>query len=211
MQLNSTKKIFLSILTFFVLLIFARFFTLLSFPDSHVALQKGALAKLEPKSSLTQEFTANHAGLAKIEVLLRTPGIKSENGDRVEAKLMGENCDQTLRAGELEKAFLASENLYEFAFARLPDSLDKNFCLKLTFLPQKDSAKNIQVFTMSEAENQPLSVRPVYVNQYFWQDFAELGQRMSQYKPWFLKDIFLFLLIFGCLFVSIFILLLFIL
>ena len=211
MQLNFTKKTFLLILSFFVLLIFYRFLTLLSFPDSSIALQKGTLAKLEPQNSLTQAFTANRQGLTKIEVLLRTPGIKIENGDTVATKLLDENCEKTLREGSLQKTYLNSDNLYEFAFDRLPDSAQKNFCLKLTFLPQKDSAKNIQLFTMSDGENQPLSVRPVYVNQSFWQNIAELNRRMSQYRPWFLKDIFLSLIVLGFLIISIFILLLFIL
>jgi len=36
-----------------------------------------------------------------------------------------------------------------------------------------------------------LAMRPAYLNHYFWQDIQELNQRISQYKPWFLKHYFL--------------------
>ena len=37
--------------------------------------------------------------------------------------------------------------------------------------------------------NESLSFRPVYRNKTLLADFVELNQRMSQYKPWFLKSV----------------------
>ena len=186
-----------------LLAIFFRFASLLYFPDSAIILQKGALQELTVEKPLTQKFTAQRAGLSQVEILLRTPGIKFENGDKVKAELSDENCEIILRSGALEKSFLNSPNLYLFSFPRLSDSAGKNFCLKLTFLPQKKTAKNIQIFTMGEAENQPLAIRMVYKNSYLWQDLRELNQRISQYHPWFLKNVFLSLIIFGFVIISV--------
>ena len=206
MQKNLSTKIFLLILVSLTVGTFFQFFSLLYFPDSNIVLQKGSLVPLEPEQTLTQKFSINRTGLSKIQLLLRTPGIKFENGDNVQAQLADKNCEKTLRVGLLEKSFLNSDNLYEFNFSRLIDSSEKNFCLTLTFLPQKNTAKNIQLFTMKE--NETLSIRPVYQDTYFWQSFYELNQRMSQYKPWFLKNIFLTLIIFGFLFSSFFVIVL---
>ena len=39
--------------------------------------------------------------------------------------------------------------------------------------------------------DQSLSMRTVYRNATLWQDLGELNDRISQYKPWFLKDFFI--------------------
>ncbi|MFA7209290.1 MAG: hypothetical protein WC120_03305 [Parcubacteria group bacterium] len=187
----SSKKIFLIIVSIITLSIAWRFFDLLSFRDSNIVLQKGLTVKLRPKGSLQQKFVANRDGLTKIEVLLRSPGIKYENGDRMEMKLADANCEENLRTGYLDDSFLNTENLYEFSFDRIPDSQEKEFCLTATFANKKESAKSIQFFTMGDETGQPLSIRPVYKNAHIWQDFSELNQRISQYKPWFLKHYFL--------------------
>lgn len=187
----SPKKIILLFAALMLGIVFWKFSTLLYFPDSNIVLQKGLLVKLQPQETLTQKFVAQKNGLAKIEVLLRSPGIKFEDGDKVETKLADGNCQEILRTGELQSSFLDTKNLHEFRFAPIPDSKGKEFCLIATFLPKKENAKSIQFFTMGEAENQPYSIRPVYKNTSIGQDLNELNQRISQYKPWFLKHYFL--------------------
>jgi hypothetical protein len=190
-KITKIQKVLLVILLIFILAIFWRFFDLLSFPDSSIVLQKGALVKLHKKENLTQNFTANRDGLSKVEVLLRSPGIKFENGDKMKMEILDASCEKNLQEGFLTDAFLNTENLYEFRFDRIDDSQDQEFCLKATFQNQKENAKAIQFFTMGEGENQPLSIRPVYKNESVCQDLSELNQRMSQYKPWFLKHYYL--------------------
>lgn len=187
----SAKKIFLTVLSLLFIVIFWRFAAELSFPEADINLQKGAIIKLQPESSLQQKFTATREGLVKVEFLLRSPGIAFEKNDRVEMELADETCRHSLQKGELRSSFLASDNLYEFNFEKVTDSKNKTFCLIATFKPTKASAKAIQFFTFGEETGQPLSIRPVYKNQNAWQDINELDRRISQYKPWFLKHYFL--------------------
>lgn len=197
MKKNTSKKIILAFLAIFLIAIFWRFLNLLSFHDSAILLKKGATVKLRPQESLNQKFFANRKGLTKIEVLLRSPGIKYENGDRMKMEILDSTCAKTLREGFLTDTFLNTENLYEFRFDRIENSKNQEFCLKATFQNQKENAKAIQFFTMGETENQPFSIRPVYKNSHIFQDLNELNQRMSQYKPWFLKSYFLWFIMLG--------------
>lgn len=194
----TSKNIFLIALAVIIIVIFARFLTLLSFPDSSVALDKGELIPFPQKSVLTQTFIANRNNLEKIQFLFRTPGPKT--GD-VSVEIADESCAKTIRQGTLATAFLNSNNLYEFVFDKIPDSNGKKYCLNI-----KTSAKGLRLFSMPESERQyglknsttgetfegkTLSVRGAYVNDNLGQNLRELSQRISQYKPWFLKHYFL--------------------
>lgn len=199
----SPQKILLAISAIFLIAIFFKFAQLLSFPDSSIVLQKGLLVKIQPKETVTQKFTADRNGLAKVEALLRSPGIKYENGDKMEMKLLEENCEKIIFTGELKLLFLNSNNLYEFNFPRIDDSKNKTYCLSATFQNKKANAKSIQFFTAGDQENQPLSIRPVYKNSNIFENLSELNQRISQYKPWFLKHYFLWFISFGFILLSI--------
>ncbi|NTW27564.1 MAG: hypothetical protein HGA36_04525 [Candidatus Moranbacteria bacterium] len=201
----SAKKILFLIFMHITMLIFFRFSTLLEFPDSSIVLEKGDPAvKLKATETLSQKFIASRDNLVKVEFLLRTPRPKPE--DVVKMEIADESCTKIIRSGRLNSSFLASDNLHEFAFSKIPNSNGKTFCILATFEPQKSSAKALQFFTQENkqpafsAQNssseddlsgQALSMRPVYVNDHWWQNLSELSQRMSQYKPWFLKHFFL--------------------
>jgi hypothetical protein len=201
----TAKQTFLIILGIVVFAIFFRFFTLLEFPDSSIVLEKGdPLIKEQSNESLQQKFTANRSNLTKIEFLLRTPGLKA--GDTLKMQLADESCKKIVRTGTLGKSYLASDNLYEFSFAKIPDSNGKTFCVISTFKPKSSSAKALLFFTQTdkqpaspvqnlttgEADSaQALSIRQTYTNDHWWQNLTELNQRLSQYKPWFLKHFFL--------------------
>ena len=195
----SPTKIFFALFTLALLLIFARFSSLFSFPESSIILEKGALVKVHSEEKAEQKFSSTKNGLSKIEILLRSPGIRKN--DHVKMVLADKACQKTLRQGELKHSFLNSKNLYEFSFARISNSAKKNYCLII--LPDKSNSKSIRIFTFSKEKNQPLSLRPVYRNQYFWQNLSELNQRISQYKPWFLKHYFLYFIGFSFLILSI--------
>lgn len=217
MSKYSNKKILIIILGILVVTIFSRFFNLFYFPDSSPVLEKGTLIPLQPKEALTQNFTANRDNLSKMEFLLRTPGIKP--GDSLKIEIAEKDCQKIIRTGELQKTFLNSDNLYAINFSTISDSKGKTYCMKATFKPQqKSDTKKLQLFTMDSKSvtssltnlttgevfsDKLLSMRPVYTNNHWWQDFSELNQRMSQYRPWFLKSIFLALIVFGFVIISI--------
>lgn len=214
-----TKNIFLVILAISLFAVFFKFLSLLSFPDPNIVLEKGDPAiKLPAKNSLTQKFTAQRDNLVKVEFLLRTPGIEFENNDKVEMRLADENCQNPIREGYLQASFLNSKNLYEFGFPKVKDSKNQTYCLIATFKPSKGKAKAIQFFVFEKSpgtflpenpatqEKYPssLSIRPAYANGNLWQNLEELNQRISQYKPWFLKHYYLAAIALSFIVISIF-------
>lgn len=201
----TTRKILLIIFSILLLSIAWRFTTLLYFPASGQVLKKDALVKVHPDETIVQKFTAGKNDLAKVELLLRGPGIDYAKGDQVKTVLADQDCTTKLRTGQLEPSFLASNNLYQFSFPAVPDSAGKTYCLKATFSPQKASAKSLRVYVTNtpgapyvltnttlnlKYPGSPLSMRPVYQGS-FWQNLSQLNQRISQYKPFFLKHYYL--------------------
>jgi hypothetical protein len=200
MPIFSQKKILLALLGILVILIGFRFFANISFPDSGIVLEKGELYKLLPEKMLSQKFAANRDNLDKIEFLLRTPGVRE--GDTVDMTLADETCAGAIRKGTLEVPFLNSDNLYVFDFPRIADSNGKQYCITAMLHAGNKTTKYVQFFTTDASildapvtdrsndtamDGRALSMRPAYVNGSVWQDMRELNQRISQYKPWFLK------------------------
>jgi hypothetical protein len=221
-MITRDQKILFAILAVFLAVIFFRFGTLLYFPGADDLLQKENLAKVQPKETLRQIFTAPKNNFAKVELILRTPGPKP--GDAVEMKILDESCQKIISAGNLNSSFLSSNNLYEFAFTAISDSENKKYCLEAKFSPQKDTSKalnffytavpgaNFQNITAGQNfENQSLSMRLVYKNSNIFGDLSELNQRVSQYKPWFLKHYFFSAIAFGFVILSIILIAIFIL
>ena len=203
-QYLTTKNILLLLLAIFVIAIAFRFFSILSFPDSSVVLEKGELLQINNKETYNQTFVANRNNLNRIQFLMRTPGIKA--GDTVNVKLADETCSTSLRQGTLQFSFLNSDNLYVFDFPAVKDSLGKKYCAILSYQSKISKDKYLRFFTTAntngamtltfadtkeEKKNQSLSMRLVYKNDSIWGDLNELNQRMSQYKPWFLKHFYI--------------------
>lgn len=203
MKLLSSKTIPLALLGISVLLIFFKFSTLIAFPESRI-LDRDKIQKIYPGQTFSQKFIAKRDNLDTIQILFRTPGIK--DGDIMTAKIADETCSDTLREGNLEKPFLNTDNVYLFKFPRIEDSEGKKYCLRLSYRTSNDSTKYLRFFTVAESDpsllfmnsatnealnGQALSLRTVYRNDSLWQDLCELNDRISQYKPWFLKDFFI--------------------
>lgn len=199
----TAKNIPIAFLGISVLIIGIRFFTILSFPDTRT-LDKGDIVKIFPGQTLSQKFTASRDNLKSIQFLLRTPGLK--DGDTIIIKLADVTCTNTLREGELTRPFLNTDDMYVFAFPRITDSKGETYCLLLSYRTSSTSNKYLRFFTthesnpslllMNSATNEPLngeslSLRTVYRNNHWWEDLHELNQRISQYKPWFLKDFYI--------------------
>jgi len=138
----SAKKIFLILFAIMMFAVFSKFFSLISFFDSGMVLEKGEIIKLYAQNTLNQKFVANRDNLIKIRFLLSTEGIKE--GNVVKMQIADENCSNIIREGFLTQSFLASSNLFEFQFDKIPDSNSKTFCIKATFEPQSTKAKAIQ-------------------------------------------------------------------
>ncbi|MFZ2976096.1 MAG: hypothetical protein WA055_05725 [Candidatus Moraniibacteriota bacterium] len=193
-----SKKIFLLlILAIFLLFIFLRFEKELIFFEN--SLQKNSSIKISKDQKLSGKFESTRANLTQVEILLGG-GKKLTNPTAVKIKLADENCSKIIREGSVEPSYLKRKDIYEFRFSKIADSKDKKYCLILGYEPQKLDAKNLQVYTSGD---QP-AMRAVYVNDNTWQNINELSQRMSQYKPLFLKHYFLWAIFLSFIFFSIF-------
>lgn len=198
-----SRKILLVALGIFVFLIFFKFFSIMSFPDSQTVLDKGDNFKFYHNQKISQTFTANRDNLSRIEFLLKTPGPNEKDSVRVE--VADATCTTPIRQSTLKMTFLNADNLFVAAFPSIADSNGKKYCVTLSYQTSATETRSLRFFTTENTnpdaifttikgeklKNQSLSMRLVYNNAHWWQDLRELNQRMSQYKPWFLKHFYI--------------------
>jgi len=200
-MLNLTLKTFLiCVAIILAIVVTTKFLDFINFSQSEIVLEKDHVFKLQLRETLNQKFTSSRDGLSKIHLALKS--IDIEEGDKVMMEIADESCNEILRRGLLLQTPYSSENLYEFIFDRIPDSAEKTYCLKATVLETKENVEPIIFFTTGtvhyefKAQNQStgkettthLSMRPGYTNESLLQNLSEINQRISQYKPWFLKQ-----------------------
>ena len=198
----SSKTVFLASIAVLTILVFVNLQRQIGFPDTHFPLEKGEKIKME-EAGAVQTFIASRNGLSGVNVLFGGSSIKE--GGTLSLSLLDETCAKTLREEKRFITTLNADNSTDFSFSRIPDSAGKTFCFKTNFDPEKGS-KKAAIFTIPNTlpdekrvlsingEARPgesLALRPVYRNGGFFADLVELNQRISQYKPWFLKGAFL--------------------
>lgn len=172
------------------------------FPDTRFPIKKGEKIKLD-EAGATQTFVAQRSGLSGVNILFGGSSIKE--GGTLSFAILDEHCKATLREEKRFTRTLNADNSTDFSFSPLSDSAGKTFCFKTNFTPEKGS-KKAAIFIIPNTlpqeklslsingESRPeksLALRPVYRNTNLFADLAELNDRISQYKPWFLKDAFL--------------------
>lgn len=188
---------------FFCLAIF-HFVSNLSFSDTSWFFDEKTRFKLELNAPLLQKFIADKNNLSRIEIIFSN--YQKEGGGDLQLKIMDSGCVKTLREKNLSFKLLHSDKPLEFIFQKIPDSQNKVFCLSVSFIPQngKGSVKiylsqnprpqSISLYDTrsgKEIENRSLAMRPAYQKENLWQNIQTLNQRISQYKPWFLKKYYL--------------------
>lgn len=200
------KNIILLAFFLFLALIFFDFLANLSFPDTLPGSPKTDETKLYPKSPVFQIFTATENNLERINI--GTKNIPDKLGSDVLFQLSDETCDKILAESKFGYfSFLSDPKV--FKFTKIPDSKDKKYCLKVTYLGDK---KGKNGYPSIETSNQPadpnasytntggkggenkgktLKIEPAYSGT-LSENLNQLNQRISQYKPWFLKGNYLF-------------------
>ncbi|MDH4330457.1 MAG: hypothetical protein OEV93_02800 [Candidatus Moranbacteria bacterium] len=203
------KNVLLAISIIAFLLIITQFFKDWSFPDTHWKVEKEEDMKVSPGYPITQKFISRKDNLSTIAILLRS-SKKNESKGTLNLNILDEACENIIRKSSIKFHTLDSQSMYNFNFKKIKDSSDKTYCLKLAFIPKKEDAKDIRLFTMSnyseenvflynpkkdrEYPNLSLAMQPGYKGDNFYEDTKILIQRISQYKPWFLKDVYLFII-----------------
>jgi hypothetical protein len=212
----------------FVLLILALVFLALagikflrgfSFPDVNWSLSRKNKIKIESGTFVSQVFTASRNNLTKVRILFGKSNLK--DGGEIKLAIKDESCNSVLRKTTFQRGEMQPDGYYDFIFPPLKDSGGKTYCLEVYFNSKKINYKSFYVFISNHGspgggylvnsrigernENQSLSMRPAYRNDNRWQDIIELDQRISQYKPWFLKHVYLYIIAFLCVFLIFFI------
>lgn len=205
MRLPSSQTILCLTFGMLLLSIGWPFWQALSFRDSSLLLTKGEPIKLLPGETASQTlgFKPN-THLRSIEFLVRNPEPKK--GDTVTVTLADALCQHPLREARLMPGLLQSDNLFVADFDDpYPITSSEPFCVLLHFDDTSTQSKYLRFFT-SEIKlastlelrlggdlqvDRSLSLRPVYTTTTLAGNLATLNERLSQYKPWFLKGGFL--------------------
>lgn len=220
-KFNFSKKKMLSTLALFLaFLVFHFFVTSWFFPDSNWSIAKDNTISLIPDHSVIQKFVASQDGLSQIEVLFsKATGSGLKKGAEINMQIKDQSCSKTLGETSWGANALHSDNTYAFHFGKINRSKGKIYCFMITLKANGAAEKGIRVFTNAtnpspnsqylfdggtgtELKNQSLSMRPAYQNDTWWGNVRELDQRISQYKPWFLKSFYLYLIVFSFLAVT---------
>ena len=210
------KVILIVILVLLFSVIFLKFFVYLSIPKVDDLFNKGKTTKLYPSKYISQKIIAEEDNLGQIYVAFR--GVDYHPKDEFTLEITDEFCQSPVRKVEAN-FFLRWPSYTPIKFPRIENSAGKTYCVKFMFNPQskrKRDLPRIYVSTGTEAEgyqyinegegrnsdlgvavykNERLMIKPAY-DHGFLGNIKSLIERMSQYKPWFLKGHYLFVLIF---------------
>lgn len=211
MKLQSIIKIlFLLLFSIFLIFIFARFFGTLSFPNVEDKLLEDGKVRLFPNRPVFQIFTAQKNGLNQIDIAIRN--FNSWNSDKISFQLKDSACDETIANNEVS-IFSPDYTIYTpFTFSEISDSQGRVYCAEFILLTKNENqveellpfivysrAKGTSFTNSGEEElgekkiysGKTLVMKPAYGSGSFWKNMETLNDRISQYKPWFLKHYYL--------------------
>jgi hypothetical protein len=200
------SRLFTLLIALIAISIGSAFLHTLAFPDPVWPLEKGERIALLPGTSVTQSFTSSRDYLRQVEILFGKFTLQDD--DRLTVELRDSQCIAVLAQTKLAYQSFDSEHTYAFVFDPLQHSHNETYCLALTFESDRtiektkaprlftDLAAQASPFTLTEkgmpiANTAPIAIRPGYQNSSLFTTLGELTDRISQYKPIFLKDGFL--------------------
>ncbi len=219
-KIPNLKLILLSIFIVGFFWICLSFFSSLAFPHSAPVFLKDGKAKLYPNKPISQKFTATDNGLSQLNFALQNADLSLR--DKISLELKDENCEKILAKNEIN-FFTPSAQLYDqFKFPRIANSQGKTYCFSITFEPKNEKNGDYPFINISEADefkgmsyfnaetnktfqNRSLVMKTAYANTNLSSNIQELTDRISQYKPWFLKEnnllfiVFFFIILTLCL------------
>lgn len=202
--------------TVFLLGIVAIFWTFLSSfglgESGYNFLGKTKKLTLSPGSPVTQTFTAYENNLSQIRFVMGNVHIQDD--DHLEFRLMDETCQNTLASEKFYRKPDEQGAYTIFAFPAIPNSQGKSYCFVATYLSdQNRKGEKPYLSAIDEPDpvfsgriltdtnkgkiyaSQTLFLRPVYTSGSLVSDLWQLIERLSQYKPAFLKGLTLQILL----------------
>ncbi|MBP9751310.1 MAG: hypothetical protein KBD19_00425 [Candidatus Moranbacteria bacterium] len=202
----SKSKLLLT--TIFLLGIVGIFWTFLSDfgigESGYNFLGKTKKVTLSPGMPVSQTFTAHENGLHQVRVVLGNASIR--RGEHIGFQLKDEACDTEIASisfsGEPGK-----QGAYTvFPFESISDSMGKRYCFVATYFSDENRKGGKPYLSATDApdpafsdrtlvdsnkgktyESHSLFLRPAYTEGSLRADLGTLLDRLSQYKPGFLK------------------------
>src|SRR3989344_1712630 len=183
--------------------IFGAFFINLSFPDSsYNFLGSSGKAKLDPKKPITQTFTAQENNLNQIKIIVGNFNLTPQ--ESIDFELADVSCESTVAKQSITYLTLDPHIYYHFNFPLIADSAGQTYCLKITYFSPVDRGIKRPYIATSDGEqfrgfsytnegnqriyeNKTLQMRPSYGTGSVLGDLHQLNNRISQYKPMFVK------------------------
>ncbi len=213
----SQNKILLAALLIGTIFLFIRFFSYLSFPESdYNFLGKDKKVKLDPKTSIMQIFEAKENGLDQIKIVMGNIDRLPLN-ESVLLELRDPQCEQVLAEDTINWLTESPKIYYRFRFPRIDDSIGKKYCLKISYEANTKRGGERPSIAVSDDDQfsdraytdtsngktyigRTLQIRPSYSEGSLTGNLIRLENRLSQYKPEFIKGWILtigFLMILG--------------
>lgn len=200
-----------------LLWIFGAFFINLSFPDtSYSFLGATKKAKLDSGKPVTQVFTAKADHLNQIKIIVDDIDLRLR--EKIVFELADAFCETTLARDTMTLFTPKPHIYYHFNFPAIPDSAGQTYCFRVAYFSPFEGDYDRPYLGASEGEqfagwsyfnegnnriyeDRTLQMRPAYGSGSLLNDLEQLNNRLSQYKPEFLKGTPL-TLIFGILLIG---------
>ncbi len=200
--------------------IFFFFYYKLQFCNFENTFQKDSKIELKAYESLNQKIISSKNNLSEIEFLLGGNNLKT--GDKIELTLSDSQCQKILHQKIIKgPQTLSTKYSFHFSFIPLKKSANKIYCFKIKYLSSQKK-KKIRLYQNNKMKDNylqedlflfnkesqlkqkfktSLALRLKYKNDNIKQDLQQLNQRISQYKPSFLKknwltSLFIFFVLF---------------
>ncbi len=180
----------------------------LAFPDSdYNFLGKKDRERLTINKPISQIFVAEENGLSEIKYHIGNLNLWP--GEALRFELRDATCTQTITADSRTSLRLRPSIYTRFHFPRIANSQGQSYCTYITYTSPYDrkssEAPYIHTSEFSDRsytlvaknklhENETLQMRPAYSSGNFFSDLWRLIERMSQYKPDFIKGLPLLIL-----------------
>ncbi len=171
---------------------------------------------LSPGEPVTQTFTAHDNGLYQLRIVLGNTDLQQD--ESIALRLLDGACRETI-ATDFRRESRKQGAYTVFSFPVLSDSRDKQYCFSATYdSPENRKGDKPYLSAIDEPDiafadrtltdsgkgrtypSQSLFLRPAYTQGNTLDDIWELENRLSQYKPAFVKGSMLALGTFSVLF-----------
>lgn len=208
-KLSTSQKILIGGLFIGFWCIGISFVSSLAFSDSNYNfLGKKDRQKLSVDKPISQVFMAQEDGLSEIKYHIGNLNLWP--GEALHFELRDSTCTQIITTNSWTLLKLKPSIYTHFHFSRIADSQGKNYCAFITYTSPYDRkssdvpyintskfpGRSYTVISKNKVyENETLQIRPAYSSGNFFSDLWRLIERISQYKPDFIKGLPLLILI----------------